>query len=203
MKIVVSVMNAGSIREAVAEHPDLLELRLDALAGLKPARDLPLPVIATLRSREEGGFFSGDQTEWYSIVRPWAGTAAYIDIEERYAACAPVVKAEGSAVIASVHLPGMPSEAELERIERRLRAYGDIPKIVVTPSSRDDILTLLHFTLHAEKPICTGVLGQEWRHARVLLPLYGSGLAYCHAGIAAASGQYHVRELKQLLGALA
>ncbi|KQC03520.1 MAG: hypothetical protein APR53_05180 [Methanoculleus sp. SDB] len=204
MKIVASVMSLDTLDDAVASGPDLIEIRLDAAAGAIPgkAARLPVPVVATLRSREEGGAFTGDSADWYAITEPWAGVAAFIDIEERFSRYAPAIRERGSAVIASVHLPRMPDNEELAARTRRLREYGDIPKIVVTPSSRKDVLALLRFTLEEEKPICTGVLGETYRHARVFLPLYGSELVYCHTGVPAAPGQYPVRRMKELLGAL-
>jgi 3-dehydroquinate dehydratase-1 len=97
----------------------------------------------------------------------------------------------------------MPSREELERIERELRAYGDIPKIVVRAGSEADLLELLRFTLGAAKPICTGVLGEEYRFARAILPFFGSGLAYTHAGTQGAPGQFSLedfRKVRALLG---
>ncbi|MBN1194362.1 MAG: type I 3-dehydroquinate dehydratase [Methanomicrobiaceae archaeon] len=205
MKIVASVMSLDTLDGAVASGPDLIEIRLDAAAGATPedVARLPVPVVATLRSREEGGAFARDPAEWYAIIEPWAGVAAFIDIEERFSRYAPAIRERGSAIISSVHLPGMPGEEELAALARRLREYGDIPKIIVTPASRKDVLALLRFTLEGEKPICTGVLGEKYRHARVLLALYGSELVYCHAGVPAAPGQYPVHVMKELLDALA
>jgi 3-dehydroquinate dehydratase-1 len=83
-------------------------------------------------------------------------------------------------------------------MERELRAYGDIPKIVVTPENDADVIELLTFTEAAAKPVCTGVMGSEFRHARAMLPLFGSEFVYCHTGSPTAAGQYSVEEFVQL-----
>lgn len=61
MKIVVSVEDAGVIDEVVEYSPTFIEIRLDRMGGdlleqvqsIREKTDIPL--IATLRSREEGG----------------------------------------------------------------------------------------------------------------------------------------------------
>jgi 3-dehydroquinate dehydratase-1 len=98
----------------------------------------------------------------------------------------------------------MLSLAELFQVERNLRAFGDIPKIIVTPQDKDDLINLIAFTSAAKKPVCTGVMGSEFRYARAVLPLFGSAFMYCHMGTHTAEGQYSVAEFvllrKLLLG---
>jgi 3-dehydroquinate dehydratase-1 len=84
-------------------------------------------------------------------------------------------------------------------MERELRAYGDIPKIIITPQNEDDVIDLIAFTRAASKPICTGVLGDRFRYARAILPLFGSELVYCSVGTPIAEGQYTVEEFRTLL----
>jgi len=79
-------------------------------------------------------------------------------------------------------------------LERELRSYGDIPKIIVTPSNEDDLINLILFTKEAKKPICTGVMGASFRYTRAILPLFGSELVYCYVGNPTAAGQYSVKE---------
>ena len=76
--------------------------------------------------------------------------------------------------------------------------YGDIVKIIVTPRNEDDIIDLIAFTHSIKKPLCTGVMGAQFRYARAILPLFGSELAYCHTGSRTAEGQYSVQEFRTL-----
>lgn len=206
LKIAVSVSSRAEWERAEGLGADLIELRLDLLQEsdvLPPAKGRwagGVPLIVTLRSSEEGGRFSGTQEAWYATIEPWCEAAAYIDIEERWASCAPAVRDRGPAIIASVHRSDMPHRHELDRIARDLRAYGDIPKMVVTPGSKADVLDLCGFTLETEKPVCTGVMGEGFRFARVMLPLFGSEIAYCHAGTPTAAGQFHITEFRDMLG---
>jgi 3-dehydroquinate dehydratase-1 len=92
----------------------------------------------------------------------------------------------------------MLSLTELFQLERDLRVFGDIPKIIVTPQSEDDLVDFISFTCAAKKPICTGVMGSHLRYARAILPLFGSEFVYCHTGNPTAEGQYSVKEFVQL-----
>lgn len=102
-------------------------------------------------------------------------------------------------IIASCHTLVMPSLFELFALERELREYGDMPKIVVTPRHPEDIIELISFTHAAKKPVCTGIMGSAFRYARLLLPLFGSEFVYCHAGTPTAEGQYSVSEAKEVM----
>jgi 3-dehydroquinate dehydratase I len=204
MKIAVSVGEGGVPVDLPTLHPDLVEVRLDLggtglLEAVQPVRETArIPVIATLRSRAEGGRFSGDEREWIRMVRPLLSLSDWVDVELRFRRHAPEIRKAGKKIIASCHLSGMPDLQQLRVLERDLRSYGDLPKIVVTPKDERDLLALCSFTLTAEKPLCTGVSGERFRYARALLPLFGSEMAYTHAGTPTAPGQYHIRELREL-----
>ena len=204
MRIVATVVNAREAAAAAALSPDLLEVRID-LMDRDPARELPSirsafrgPVILTLRSAPEGGRFGGSPGEWWGILEPLLGIGDLVDVELPFSPFSPLIREQGKGIIASHHAGHMPAPEELGRIERELRRYGDIPKIVVRPGSEGDLLELLRFTLGAEKPVCTGVLGEEYRFARAILPFFGSELAYTHAGTQAAPGQFSLGEFKKI-----
>ena len=209
MKIVATVVNAGEAALAAGLCPDLIEVRID-LMDADPAGELPSirsvfsgPVILTNRSMAEGGGFGGGPEEWWGSLRPLLPFGDLVDVETPCSSYGPRIRRQGKGIIASRHLEGMPAPGELSRIERELRGYGDIPKIVVRPANEHDLLDLLKFTLEAEKPICTGVLGEAYRFARAILPLFGSELAYTHAGTQAAPGQFALedfRKIQALLG---
>ncbi|MDD1666622.1 MAG: type I 3-dehydroquinate dehydratase [Methanomicrobiales archaeon] len=209
MRIVATVVNAREAALAADLCPDLIEARIDLMAG-DPGKELRSirsafqgPVILTLRSTAEGGRFGGGTEAWWECLRPLLPFGDLVDIERPYSAHADRIRGEGKGIIASCHVEGMPSPEELPRLERELRAYGDIPKIVVRPASERDLLDLLGFTLGAGRPICTGVLGEAFRFARAILPFFGSELAYTHAGTPGAAGQFSLgdfRRIQALLG---
>jgi 3-dehydroquinate dehydratase-1 len=203
ISVVVSTRSKEEVENAALLGADLIEIRLDLVTapavtpGMLDGLVVP-PLIITVRSETEGGRFHGSVEEWQRQVEPWLDMAAYVDAETAYRAPAEEFRARGIPVISSWHTSLMPTLPELHRMERLLRSFGDIPKMVATPVTPADLLTLLSFTLEAEKPICTGITGSRFRFGRVLLPLFGSRLVYCHAGVPTAEGQYHVQDFRTL-----
>jgi 3-dehydroquinate dehydratase-1 len=207
MQLVASVADPRDIPGAAAAGADCIELRLDLFPQNLPEtsaqaiRECRLPLILTVRSREEGGAFDGSIGDWRALMEPWLPLAAMIDIELRFSTAAREYQELGKGIIASFHTQMMPSGPELREIETRLRRYG-IPKIVVGPCSPDDVLSLCAFTLHAEHPVITSIMGSRFRFARLILPLFGSSFLFCAAGRPTAEGQFPVKEARELLDAL-
>ncbi|HUK92941.1 MAG TPA: type I 3-dehydroquinate dehydratase [Methanomicrobiales archaeon] len=208
MKIVATVVDAREAALASELGPDLLEVRMD-LMDADPGEEIASirsawrgPVILTNRSAAEGGMFRGDPGEWWNLVSPLLPLVDLVDVERPFSPACPEIRRQGKRIIASLHTDTMPSPGDLSRMALELRRYGDIPKIVVRPGNRHDLLVLLKFTLDAGKPICTGVLGDEHRYARVILPLFGSEFAYTHMGTPAAPGQYSLGEFREILDLL-
>jgi 3-dehydroquinate dehydratase-1 len=204
MKIVAALTDPTHAVMAQEQGADLIELRLDLFSGdpveqtRRCREQVTLPLIATLRSAEEGGRYFGNADEWMERMSPLVSLVDYIDIEQRFSGNAPAIRAGGKQVIASCHEARMLHLDELFQVERNLRVFGDMPKIIVTPQSEDDLIDLISFTSAVKKPICTGVMGSQFRYARAILPLFGSEFVYCHTGTPAADGQYSVGEFMQL-----
>jgi len=208
MQIVACLTDPAQAAAAEAQGAQVLELRLDLMEGnlkdqVRQCKAISrLPVIATLRSAQEGGRYFGSPEEWSKKIAPVIPLVEYIDVEQQFARMAGPVKAAGKGIIASHHTAGMVPLPILFVLEQELRSYGEIPKIVVTPGNEDDLIDLIAFTRAAKKPICTGVMGAAFRYARAILPLFGSEFVYCHTGVPTAVGQYSVEEfvaLKKLL----
>lgn len=209
MKIAASLTEPSGVHRAVLDGADVIEIRLDlfpddVVQGAASVRaNTDLPIIATLRSIQEGGKFMGNPGRWWEIVEKVLPYADYIDVEARFQEHAEAVREAGKTVIASAHISEMPALPDLFALERMLRSYGEIPKIAVMPMTLDDVINLISFTHAAAKPICTSIMGAEFRNTRAILPLFGSEFVYCHAGSPTAHGQYSVtefRELARLLG---
>jgi len=204
MKIVAALTDPAQAYRAEEQGADMIELRFDLMEGapeelVRQCRDrCTLPVIGTLRSAWEGGRFFGDGNAWEEKIRPVVSLVEYVDVEQQFMKNAAFVREAGTKVIASCHSPAMMPLSELFMLERELRAYGDIVKIVVTPADTDDIIDLIAFTNAVKQPICCSVTGPAFRYARAVLPLFGSGLVYCHMGESTAEGQYSVAEFVQL-----
>ena len=208
MKIVATVVNAREAALAAGLGPDLLEVRIDLMDG-NPAEELPSirsawkgPVILTNRSAAEGGGFGGTPGEWSEGLHPLLPFGDLVDMERPFSSFSPAIRRQGKKIIASLHTDTMPGASDLSRMALELRRYGDIPKIVVRPRNEHDLLELLKFTLDAGKPVCTGVLGDEFRYARLILPLFGSEFAYTHVGTPAAPGQFSLVDFRKALSLL-
>lgn len=205
MKIVATLTDPSLASHAQQQGADMVELRFDLMgcdpvSGVQTCKDLcSLPLIATFRSAPEGGQFFGDANAWYEKIRPLLPLVEFVDIEQRFSPFARQVKGAGKTIIASCHSGEMMPLHELFEMERTLRAYGDIVKIIVTPANTDDIIDLIAFTHAVKKPVSTGVMGTPFRYARAILPLFGSELVYCHIGTATAAGQYSVQEFVRLM----
>ncbi|KUG20887.1 3-dehydroquinate dehydratase i aroc i [hydrocarbon metagenome] len=205
MRIVVSVQHPDAVELAIASGADIIELRLDLMKGDLPdiveriRANTDVPLLATLRSRNEGGRFEGDVDAWLEAIRPLVRFVDMVDVETGFRLHVPSFRDRGVQIVASLHTTGMPTREELEGIDQTLRGFGDIPKIVVQPRTHEDVIELLSFTYSARKPICTSIMGEGFRFARALFPLFGSELAFCHAGTPTAKGQYHVEEFKLLM----
>ena len=207
MKTVISVRKIEEIVEAQRFQPDLIEIRTDLIEGTSlcpehlPGQD-NIPIIVTCRSRTEGGRFTGTPAEWFERVEPWLSHARAIDLERNQKDFCSTMKAQGLDIIASCHCPRMLTRDEFSHLEGELRSMGTLPKIVVTPSSVKDVLILIDLTESAPKPICTGIQGKRFRFGRLLLPLAGSELVYCHTGTPVAEGQYHIADFRTLFALL-
>lgn len=159
-----------------------------------------IPTIATIRSRKEGGEFDGNIGDWHLAIKPWLNSACdYIDVEEQFSPLADEIHSYGKKIIASVHMNRMPDRDELLEIEKRLRSYGDIVKIVVAPQSMSDAADFVKFTAEAKKPIITSIMGSEFAKVRIALMIAGSALIYCHSGVKASAGQYHIADVQKII----
>jgi 3-dehydroquinate dehydratase-1 len=209
MKIVAALTDPGLAVTARQQGADMIELRLDLIEGDIPAQVIQcrnqctLPIIGTLRSAQEGGRYFGDADKWIERVGPFLPYVDYVDVEQRFSRHAEGIRSKGKKIIASFHSLDMPDLSTLYSIERELRSFGDIVKIIVTPRTEEDVIALIEFTHSIQQPLCTGVMGSEFRYARAVLALFGSELVYCHTGALTATGQYSVEEfvtLMKLLG---
>lgn len=205
MKYIISINDLSQFEGAAAGDPWAIELRLDLMETCTPA-DLQAIrskwkglLLLTIRSVHEGGRFAGDTVEWKRRIERLIPYADIVDIERRFSHHAEWVRSQQKTIIASYHTEEMPDPDQLSLCEKELRSYGDIPKIVVSPKKNEDAVTLLGYTIGAEKPICISIMGSGYAWLRPFLLVIGSEWAYCHAGNATAAGQYHIREMREII----
>ncbi|WP_256296847.1 type I 3-dehydroquinate dehydratase [Haloarchaeobius salinus] len=203
---------------AAREHADAVEFRMDLasdpLAALADY-DGELPVLATNRARWEGGG-AGDDTDRLDALATAATTHAVeaIDVElasirgddgERVVERAREV---GASVVVSTH--DFEGAGDAETMATALDAglaYGDVAKLAVTATDRQDVLSLLALTDEYDRagdPVATIAMGEAGRHSRVVAPLYGSRIGYAPVdpADATAPGQFDLATTAQLVDEL-
>lgn len=190
---------------------DGIELRLDyfgpidqkALASF--LQNCKLPVMLTVRRKDQGGYFPGTEEERLALIESLCSLhPAYVDLEydvpsdyrKRLFESYPHI-----CFLSSYHdFSGSPVDFG-ELYAKVQTPYAQIHKIAVTASSSLDALRLLAFVkMHAlEKKIVGIAMGEEGRITRILAPVVGSCLTYAtlsEEGITA-PGQLNARELQE------
>jgi 3-dehydroquinate dehydratase-1 len=217
-KICVPVMERSvskvvrSLRLLERHDPDFIEIRFDtmrspsSLSEIRAATERPL--IATNRSKTQGGLFRGtERARLETLMQAAREEFDYIDVELRTKDAPRVVrqmKRHGAKVIVSYHSEKLtPTEERLESIlvnEKRVGA--DVCKIVGTAKSYSDSLRCLRFVdKHARrtKLVCFS-MGRLGIPSRILSPILGGFFTFAsfRTGRETAAGQIPIDELQTL-----
>lgn len=182
-------------------HPeaDVVEARLDYLDQIDLSlilQNRPLPVIATIRTREDRGDWKGTEPERLEILQQACQFGAeYVDVEwdrlEHFG------DPGNSKLIGSYHdFEGTP--ATLEGIVRSLEtSQADIVKVATFCRTLADHLRLIEILRHAKKPTIAVSMGPHGHLTRMLAPRYGAYLVFACLGdgTKAAPGQVPIGEL--------
>jgi len=193
------------------EGADLLEWRLDVTRDPEVETVLaksPLPVITTVRSTEQGGYFSGTREEQLRLlIRAATSGSSYIDWEFRPGEPLPDEFAGmRERVILSYHdFAQTPEDKELESLFYRMAALSTgVVKVVTLAQRMEDNISLLNLIGRGRKraievvAFCLGPLG---RISRLACPLMGGAFTFAalESGGEAAPGQLTLAEMRQLL----
>jgi 3-dehydroquinate dehydratase-1 len=206
---------------------DLVELRLDLLAGsatdLALVRDaigvvrsaLPesLPVIATYRTPREGGQQAVTTAQYSDLIAATVSTgqvdAVDVELMTHGTALAEIITSaqrSGVAVVVSNHdfAATPPRDEIVARLRQAQDAGADIVKIAVMPQGPRDVLTLLDATeefsaSHARVPVITMSMGALGVLSRIGGGVFGSAITFGSAGASSAPGQIDARTLRGML----
>ena len=219
-KICVSVMVEGPERvlETMTRAKDmganLLEWRLDVTREPEVEsvlRRAPLPVIATVRSVDHGGHFSGSREEQLQLLlRAAAGGSSYLDWEFRRGEDLPdeLASMRERLILSHHNFRETPPDNKLEALFNEMVATkAGVVKVVTLAQAMEDNLSLLSLIGLGRKQgakvvaFCLGSLG---RISRVACLLIGGAFTYAalESGAEAAPGQLTLPELQQLLDLL-
>ena len=210
------VQAAEVIRSVELQKPDLIEVRIDYMKTVEGLEDIrgatDLPLIATNRLPDQGGFFVGSEEERVaSILKACEAGFDYVDLELTSSDLHRIVddvKAHAVRLIISHHdLQGTPSKHRMNQILEEEQSFNpDICKIVGSAASYPDNLTYLNFLNEkSDIGLVCFAMGQKGTLSRILSPLFGGEFTYASAktGHESAPGQLTIdslREIYRLLG---
>jgi len=191
---------------------DLFEIRLDLMRGISSLaairRSSNRPMIATIRRRDDGGFFHGTEAaRLETLIQATKAGFDYIDVElksQKVGESAKRFQDEGAKVIVSYHnAKTTPGTTVLESIlKREKRAGADVCKIVTTARKPSDSLRCLAFVnkqARNARLVCFA-MGRLGTPSRVLSPVFGAYFTFASSAVGqeTASGQVPIGELRAL-----
>ena len=167
-------------------------------------RQVKLPIIATVRRKDEGGGRRYSEQQRLHILISIMPLVDVVDIEYRSRTIIQEVIREAklrhkSLLISYHNLRETPPGAALKEIASRAKGMGaDIVKIAAMANSKRDVARLLSFSYGCpHKPLVAISMGRLGRISRVVAPIFGSCLNYAHVESESAPGQLDVLSLKE------
>ena len=213
-QIVAVIASATDFQRAtrLRRQPDLLELRLDALAPISAeifrlAPNLRAPLIITARHPAEGGANRLSTAQRRKLLLRFLPIASAVDVELRSAAAMrellALARDRGMTRIISMHdfRRTPPAEQLAEFAKAAIDAGADILKVATRTNSLRDVELLVGFfrTLAPHMSVSVMPIGPDARSSRLLLARAGSALNYTHLGRATVEGQWSLAELRRAL----
>ncbi len=190
----------------MVKQVDIIEIRVDMLDVEKLSdiinifrsikRRYGKPLIATIRSRDEGGLREVDDKRRYQIFKEIFSFAEILDVElssdHLIRKVAALCRENNKILMASYHnFSETPGRDILEQLVRKGKNLGaEIVKIAVHADNNEDLGDLLHFTIeNRDAGIVTVSLGKAGLISRVINPMTGSLLTYGFIDRSASPGQ--------------
>jgi 3-dehydroquinate dehydratase-1 len=208
---VITTFSAATMVLKLRQRPfDLVEWRLD-LTGLGAGRgrwlerchaleQAGIRVLLTIRSAAEGGHWSGDETERFTLYQRGLAVVSMVDIEINDRLLPRIVAAAheaGKPVIGSYHdfAVTQPGAILKNIIAVGWKSGADIVKLATRLKTEKDLSRLLALlqSSQPQRPLC--IIGMGAPEARLALARAGSCCAYGFLGRSAAPGQISCAEL--------
>ena len=191
---------------------DFVEIRLDFLKieqipeTLEMIRKDLSRVVCTLRPKNEGGKFVGNEKERIAIIKLIAEYNPFmLDIEfntlKKNSSLTKYLKSTKTKVLVSWHdFKKTPSSAELEKKISQMSKFSSNVKIVSTAKSTDDSTRMLElYNKKGKNNLISFAMGDYGRTSRILCLYLGSPYTYVSLGKAIAPGQFSVDEVKKII----
>ena len=211
--VIVDSEDKKAISVAKRGGADLLELRIDCFKKrdalyiqktIKNIKAVNLPVIATIRSKVEGGKAAISDSARLGLFETIIPFVDAVDIELSSSKILKDIINQAhrfnKKVIVSYHnFKNTPEQKKLEAIIKNSKKAGsDIVKIATLARDKKDIIRLASLTVSHEN-IITIAMGRLGTLSRLLFPMLGSLLTYCSVTKASAPGQIPLKTTALLL----
>lgn len=194
--------------EQVQAQAEFIELRVDYCPEIT-LDDIPelkqrtqKPAIFTCRSTQEGGSFTGTDSERIELLE--AGMRAgfpYLDVEWATLKNHRISRSTNTQLIISYHnFETTPSYQELERIVREIQSFNpDIIKIATMTHNNEDVHSLFTILANRTSDMIVLGMGETGKIVRILSPYLGGYLTFASSAAGTtAPGQIDLDTLKKL-----
>lgn len=191
---------------------DFVEIRLDFLKIEQIPETLEMikkdlsRVVCTLRPKNEGGKFVGNEKERIAIIKLIAEYNPFmLDIEfntlKKNSSLTKYLKSTKTKLLVSWHdFKKTPSSAELKKKISQMSKFSSNVKIVSTAKSTDDSTRMLElYSKKGKNNLISFAMGDYGRISRILCLYLGSPYTYVSLGKAIAPGQFSVDEVKKII----
>jgi len=192
---------------------DLLEIRLDGMAGHEEALKIELdrftnfPLLFTARAAGEGGLVAMNAEERGRLLLSMADRASWIDVElasyEKMAEVIHEIRCQEVGLILSYHnFEHTPEEFSMQRTID-LSEEADIVKLAVMHKEVDDFARCTRLLKRNDHPMSMMGMGKLGVVSRLLYAQHGSLLNYGYLGdTPTAPGQWPAKMLKHAIAEL-
>ena len=190
---------------------DFVEVRLDFLKSTQVPETLEMikkdlgRVVCTLRPKNEGGKFCGNEKERIAILKLIAEYNPFLlDVEfntlKKNTTLTKYLKSTKTKLLVSWHdFKKTPSSIELKKKMSQMSKFSSNIKIVSTAKSTDDSTRMLElYSKKGKNNLISFAMGDYGRISRILCLYLGSPYTYVSLGKAIAPGQFSVDEVKKI-----
>ncbi len=190
---------------------DYAEVRFDFLKNEQIPETLEMVkkdlnrIVCTLRPKNQGGKFSGNEKERILILKLIAEYNPFLlDVEfntlKKNSSLVKYLKKTKTKLLVSWHdFKKTPSSIELKKKISQMDKFSSYVKIVCTAKSTGDSTRMLElYSKKGKNNLISFAMGDHGRISRILCLYLGSPYTYVSLGKAVAPGQFSVDEVKKI-----
>ncbi|MBE8539922.1 type I 3-dehydroquinate dehydratase [Geoglobus acetivorans] len=196
-RFVVTVRNFAEASQAL-RVADIIEFRLDLFPSYPEYDRIQTEKdnIVTIRRKEDGGQFDGEEEDRLELLRKYSKYASYVDLEHELDDEV-FLKFEKNNIVESYHnFAETPDYDVLKDIVEGRR--GDIIKIATMGRSKEDVIKIMKLLTEYDNVVAF-LMGRKYSFTRIISLLMGSPLIYCSLYNAVAPGQYDIYTARKIL----